>query len=202
MPAPNFEYSDYPNLTSDQQKLLLNALQSNDRRSAEVRNASQSPSDDKIFRTISNGQSVGQGVNPHALDKLNSPNSPNGFVSFRRPTFGDSFLPDFTNGREADFDVDLPRGVADSLSSFAHGEYGEKRKSFEDAEEDGGDLKRGESDERTPKKPGRKPVTAEPTTVSMSSLSSLPSLLLTSLRNGKPRIVRPNALSEIARSSI
>lgn len=156
-------------LSEDQQSLLLRALQSNDRQLPvqELRNNGQVSPNDRMFRTSSKDQSFNQSVDPNTLNKSQSASS---FASFQRPTFGDSFLPDFTNGQHTDFDVDLPQDVADTLSGFAHGDFVEKRKSPED-EEDAGEAKRLEGDERTPKKPGRKPVTAEPTTVSSSHLS-------------------------------
>ena len=160
-------YTQFPTLSSDQQQLLLNALQSNDRRipydELLAQQSSSSSGEQPIFKTVSNGQTVNRGIDPTALD-ASAP--PDGFVSFRRPTFGDSFLPDLSNGQSPDFDIDLPKDVTDSLSSFAHGDSREKRKSFDDFDQEGGDAKRGEDGEKQPKKPGRKPVTAEPTTVS------------------------------------
>lgn len=160
-----------PTLSDDQQSLLLRALQSNDRHLPieQLRNNGQSPSINRMFRTSSNGQSTDRSVNPNALNNSSSPNS---FGDFRGPTFGDSFLPDFTNGQQSDFDVDLPQDVSQTLSGFAHGDFGEKRKSPEDDDEDGVEAKRFEGDERISKKPGRKPVAAEPTTVSASTLEN------------------------------
>lgn len=54
---------------------------------------------------------------------------------------------------------DLPGGEED--------EHHEKRKaSLDDEDEEEGSSKRREGDEKSAKKPGRKPLTAEPTTVS------------------------------------
>lgn len=59
----------------------------------------------------------------------------------------------------------LPGAQTDS----SEGDKPDKRKSPEDAEDDDdeeGDAKRREGDDKTAKKPGRKPLTSEPTTVS------------------------------------
>lgn len=56
------------------------------------------------------------------------------------------------------------------------GDIHEKRKSIDGDEGDEGDRKRREGDDKTAKKPGRKPLTSEPT-----SVSQMPSRVLTFL---------------------
>ena len=60
---------------------------------------------------------------------------------------------------------DLPGGDLND-----DGEHHEKRKASTDEDEDEGTSKRREGGEKNPKKPGRKPLTGEPTTVSFISL--------------------------------
>lgn len=167
MPGASYDsYTKYPVLSGDQQKLLLAALQSNERRlpldqlRTQAQRQSQSPSstNNAIFKTVSNGQTINPGINPQSLDRAGAAVSPS---STRRPTFGDSFLPDFSQG--TDFDIDLPQNVTDALSSFANDDHAGKRKSpEEDEEDDKVDGNRRNSDDKAAKKPGRRPAENEP----------------------------------------
>lgn len=78
----------------------------------------------------------------------------------------------------------------------------DKRKSIDGDEDkdDEGDRKRHEGDEKGPKKPGRKPLTSEPTTVSTKRVLIEPALIM--LRNVKLKIVQHSAPFVSARSSI
>lgn len=167
MPGASYDsYTNYPVLSGDQQKLLLAALQSNERRlpldqlRAHAQRQPQSPSssNNTIFKTVSNGQTVNPGVNPQSLDKAGAiANS----SSIGRPTFGDSFLPDFS--QNADFDIDLPQNVTETLSSFANDDHAGKRKTPErDEENEKLEGHRRNSDDNPAKRPGRRPAENEP----------------------------------------
>lgn len=80
-------------------------------------------------------------------------------------------------------------------------EHGDKRKSIGDNDEDEieGGGKRREGEDKTAKKPGRKPLTSEPTTVSI--FTRLPRLTLTCRRNVKLKIELLNEHSGNGRKS-
>ena len=83
------------------------------------------------------------------------------------------------------------------------GDLHDKRKASLDSEDgDEETSKRQEGDGKTPKKPGRKPLTAEPTTVSLGFLIFWPSSDLFSCRSAKPKTEPHNAHSGNAKSVI
>ncbi|KAF1808016.1 PAP1-domain-containing protein [Eremomyces bilateralis CBS 781.70] len=94
--------------------------------------------------------------------------------------FEDSPYLDVIDGTEGSYDFDIPEGgpamfgalpgddspttgLSNSESPQPEGHYSDKRKNSEDAEEPD-EAKRRESDDKVSKKPGRKPLTTEPTT--------------------------------------
>ena len=197
----------FPNLTQKQQELLRSALLSNERnlnmsafRSAEEANIFS----DSLKRT----PSLTQGIDPHVFDQpysdVSSSKSPSSDSWRGPPTFGNSFLPDFSNGQATNFAVDLPQDVLDSLSGTTNN--GEKRKNVDDGSDDDSDEqdpKRRDGDDKGPKKPGRKPLMAEPTTVSKSA-SNLTSPINAHKgpnRNARLKIALLKGLSASARSS-
>ena len=68
-------------------------------------------------------------------------------------------------GLGGDLIGDLPGASASPPET--EGEHGDKRKSPEDGEDEDGGGKRHENEAKTSKKPGRKPLTSEPTSVSV-----------------------------------
>ena len=88
--------------------------------------------------------------------------------------FDDSPYGDFDLD-ESNFDWDgnieligaLPGDSPDDLD-HEDNEPGDKRKNPEDADEEDGGGKRREGEDKTSKKPGRKPLTSEPTSVSFA----------------------------------
>lgn len=151
----------WPVLGPEERKLLLAALNSN--KASGKTTASSPPS--KVPDTTAS-------VNPAALD-ASLPHTSNG-LDFDDPTFPTFAVTD--NSFDVGFD---PDDSLNDLSDFSPPEadgdndFGEKRKSPGD-DEDHGDLKRRDSDEKQVKKPGRKPLTSEPTTVSTLQLALPP----------------------------
>lgn len=140
-------------LTPQQQSLLFAALNSN---------------------RPSNGQS-NNGFNPAPLQYDASPVQGGGASSFQNsPEFEYDY--DFPGADSSAFDVsfddvnhakmigDLPGSKRSLKSDSADGESPEKRSHPDDEESPG--AKRRESEEKVAKKPGRKPLTTEPSSVS------------------------------------
>ena len=71
-----------------------------------------------------------------------------------------------------DLNADLIGGLpgASAAAGDAAGEHGDKRKSPDEGEEEDGGGKRHENEDKISKKPGRKPLTSEPTTVSTTNI--------------------------------
>lgn len=162
----------WPGLAPEQQKLLLAALASNKKRRSES-NANASTNN----TANSNDTVSASSVNPSVFSKANS--DPFAMTSTASSTF------DLGAGDSA-FDVDFSKGFDDFSEPFpnfangeAEGEQGEKRKVSEDDDDDfdeQGDEKRRDSEPKEAKKPGRKLLTSEPTTVSgtASNFCNLP----------------------------
>ena len=167
----------WPRLDPAQQKLLLNALSSNKRK--------QNPSlEDGARSSLANGT-----LNPSNTIKQASPDGldPSTLATGLKADMGGASglssahydNTSFPNIGSPTFDFDLGLGAngmsqPDDYFGFdtqdLDGETGEKRKSPEDDDDetyDLGDAKRRGSDESQAKKPGRKPLTTEPTTVSL-----------------------------------
>jgi AP-1-like transcription factor len=135
-------------LSPDEQDLLVTALNSN-QSSAKAGNNQQQSSNNDLTYTPQTLTNPGSG----ALDL--SDDSP--YLDFDPDgDFDDSF--GYENGRMIGDLPDLPSG-----------DLHDKRKSIDDDDnEDEGDRKRREGEDKTAKKPGRKPLTSEPTSVSRS----------------------------------
>ncbi|TKX24834.1 transcription factor-like protein 11 [Elsinoe australis] len=122
-------------LTSSQQNLLRAAL---------VSNQSNTKSDEM----------AAQLQNPYATaQSLQGPEVLNNF------DFDNSEFSNYLDG-DSGFDFDNSELVGDDDVKEIH----DKRKMSEDEDDDNGDAKRGEGEDKQPKKPGRKPLTSEPTT--------------------------------------
>jgi AP-1-like transcription factor len=150
-------------LTQNQQGLLLAALSSNQ----------------------ADQQKNGQLLNPQDLDFSMDTMDPSLFLSnqvdpslgtFDMTSLDDQQFLDYLDSNRAsvDYDLDQADGFVDDSAdpvSFdgGDGDLHDKRKSMEDDDEDEDELepKRREGEEKTAKKPGRKPLTSEPTTVSI-----------------------------------
>lgn len=90
--------------------------------------------------------------------------------SFNSPLEGldDSPYVDFLDGPDSTFNFDLPDEEGEMIGDLPGAdELHDKRKSPEDNADDSHDGKRREGEDKTTaKKPGRKPLTSEPTSVS------------------------------------
>jgi AP-1-like transcription factor len=133
-------------LSPDEQDLLVTALNSNNAGAKSGNNQQRSNTNDLTYtpQTMTN---PGSG----ALDL--SDDSP--YLDFDPDgDFDDSF--GYESGR-----------MIGDLPELSSGDLHDKRKSIDgDDNEDEGDRKRREGDDKTAKKPGRKPLTSEPTSVS------------------------------------
>lgn len=149
-------------LSPNQQDLLLAALNSQ----AGSKQSQQQPAE-STTRT--------------SMEKTDEKPDMNGSAMFQSPqedldNFNVEYTPDldYLDGEGYDFDnADLG---GEMIGSLPGRDANEKRKSREDsAAPEGGDAKRQETEdgEKAPKKPGRKPLTSEPTTVSTSHCSQL-----------------------------
>lgn len=155
-------------LTPDQEDLLRTALSSNN------------PKNQSSPRISQGGAS--SAARPHSAPKQPQntsdymANGPNMFASPLQETPGSGQLGGFDESPFLDYELD--DGVdwdnsGDQLfadlpgaESYGDGEHHDKRKaSTDDEDEEEGTSKRREGDDKTAKKPGRKPMTGEPTTV-------------------------------------
>lgn len=155
-------------LSADQQDLLMAALNSN-----------QSPN----LKSGSNTTKTTPQAPSFTPNMSSAPDS--GHLDFSDDSPYLDFDPD------GDFDDSFNYDSSSRMIGDIPGELHDKRKSIgaDDDEDEEGGGKRREGEDRTAKKPGRKPLTSEPTTVSRSdSLASKSNLD----RNAKPRTVLPN----------
>lgn len=154
-------------LDPNQQDLLLAALASNN----------QNPSDmlaglDASAGTAASRQGAAQAFNGFDLDPSAFFTSPQQDINAAFSTKGveESPFVDYLDGENFDFDnaddAGLMIGALPGDSPARGDETAEKRKSPDDDTEDpDGGGKRREGEDKQAKKPGRKPLTSEPTTV-------------------------------------
>jgi AP-1-like factor len=176
MANSNGQFNGAYNLSPNQQGLLLAALNSNNRGRKD--NSSPAAQQDPVQPPSDSTQSMSQ-FSFDAMDPTffmnDQSNLPVGNFDTPLGTLDESPYMDLLDGNDPDFDFDLPDGqmigaLPDSEDYEGNGELHDKRKSPEDDEEDnenGG--KRREGEDKTAKKPGRKPLTSEPTSVSTIS---------------------------------
>jgi AP-1-like factor len=139
-------------LTPQQQNLLFAALNSNRPSDAQPTN----------------------GFNMSTLQFDGSPMQPDGLSSFQNSpdldydydfAGADSSFDYYDDAGQAKMIGDLPGSKRALKSESGDAESPEKRSHPEDEEEEGPGAKRRESEEKLAKKPGRKPLTTEPTSV-------------------------------------
>jgi len=170
--------TQYNFLSLNQQDLLLAALSSNGAA------AKQSPFQ-SAKGSMSNGQQQITGTPLSNVDSslYASPHQGNSLTDFEAFNVDDSpymdgFLDaegtfDFdVNGQEGQMFGDLPGTT--STPELNGEDVGDKRKSFDDDDDDDfeGGGKRQEGEDKQAKKPGRKPLTSEPTTVCTKQIHS------------------------------
>lgn len=167
-------------LTPVQEDLLRTALSSNNPNKSSPQNSHNKASSAKPL----NGD-------PKQLPSSNDymTNGPNMFTSPVQETPGSGQLGSFDESPFLDYELDdgnfdwdnsgdLLFGDLPGTDSYGNGEHHDKRKaSVDDDDEEEGTSKRREGDDKTAKKPGRKPMIGEPTTVWSSELSRLSPLL-------------------------
>ena len=146
-------------LSPQQQQVLLQALASGDQNKETPR------------RPISTGAFS---MSPTSLEA--SPQQQHLFTDIPGTSFLDGYDVDFGADTSFDFDVsNISNTVADDGNASATSDTPEnenpEKRAREDEEEgsvspSGNDAKRRENGEKVPKKPGRKPLTSEPTSVS------------------------------------
>lgn len=183
-------------LSPDQEDALLTALSSN--------TPTDKSGNQDVQAKIEPRESLSHGHSP----QLQAPGS--GHFDF-----GTDQSPFLDFGLDVDFDADDADNLIGDLPGMPSRrdvESRDKRKSMDEKDEDDeGGRKRRESEGA--KKPGRKPLTAEPTSVGSLSIpnfaySSLHAVSGTHIkqycyvyRNGRPKTVLPSVLSENARRS-
>jgi hypothetical protein len=160
-------------LDATQQDLLLAALASNN----------QNPND--LFSTgLGHNRAPSNSQFPYSTDHVDptfftSPQQSTPANAFNNVGMDESPFVDYLDGDNFDFDNaddDLMIGAlpGDSPSGKNGEESSEKRKSpDDDDDEDEGGGKRREGEDKQAKKPGRKPLTSEPTTVGLSTRCTL-----------------------------
>lgn len=170
MPSSTPDYSRIPQLSNEQKSLLLAALSSNQRNPTNATSSSFTKKLDGTYPSGING-SMTNSLKDSGLYNSPSRDTPTSEKNTGLVTFGDTFFPDY-NDRKTSFDIDFSLKedeFHDEYQTFGNdeNESGEKRKNPDDDESDEEfDGKRRESDDKIAKKPGRKLITAEPTTVS------------------------------------
>ena len=169
----NSQFNPQPYLSANQQDLLLAALSSNNVNGKGTppnlgrasRQSTGTPQQPQMNQPVMNN--IGNGFYASPQQSLTDMNGLNGFE------VDDSPFLDMLDG-DGSFDFDGLNGNEDLMIGSLPGENGgspdeghDKRKSpgDDDAETEGG-AKRQEGEDKTAKKPGRKPLTSEPTTVS------------------------------------
>jgi hypothetical protein len=190
MAAPFNPQIDPTSLSRNQQDLLLAALATNVHPEGEFKPPSRASFDFSAAQTTS-PMFASNTFNP-AFDDVD-------FASMDDQQFMD-FM-----GRNGgtDFDAIAPEDTLheqDSPTSpvLNDGELHDKRKSTEDDDDEENTPKRRESEEKSSKKPGRKPLTSEPTSVSRQPLLAITT---NSTRSGRPRIALLNVHSARERKS-
>ena len=154
-------------LSPDQEELLRKALSSNTNKS--------SPQVPRNGTSGATRSSSDPNKSQQSTDYM--ANGSDMFTSPVQETPGSGHLSNFDDSPFLDFDLDDGNfdwdnsgdqlfGDLPGAESYVDGEHHDKRKaSIEDEDEEEGTSKRREADDKTAKKPGRKPMTGEPTTV-------------------------------------
>lgn len=204
-----------PYLSTTQQDLLLAALASNNYNKSDAVSHSNA-----IKRSDSDSNLDGQFVPPTYVDgglfdtTSKSIQQPADFGNFdfddTSPYIdyldGDTTLNFSSNDLGGEDMFGSVPGPRTESSESDKGDKPDKRKSPDEAadEDEDGDPKRREGDDKTAKKPGRKPLTSEPTTVRRPPCTTSPWISLTDCctRNARLRTVPLSAPSVSARRDI
>ena len=193
-------------LNPEEQDLLINALNSN-MPPLSTTNGTPAVRSSSMFG-MSNLADSGLQHSPSAdSPRYQEPNPQTPMsAGLHNPDFDDSPYLDneldetrFNWDLNADLIGDLP-GASEADLAAGEEEHGDKRKSPEDGDDEDGGGKRHENEDKTAKKPGRKPLTSEPTTVRSPSFPRKAKLIAME-RSARHRIALRNARSVSARRS-
>ena len=163
-------YSPNLRLTESEQALLRTALSSNSPRTLIAPSFSQKSASGNAGAQMASGTPT-QRSRDTMTNNSNIHTSPDQEGPASGLDADTSPLLDF-DLEDGNFDRDLNGDLFDDLPGLPSGdssEHHDKRKKYreENDDEEEGSGKRRESDEKTGRKPGRKPLTGEPTTVSL-----------------------------------
>lgn len=204
----NLPFASDLSLSSDQRDLLLAALSSNTLKTGT--HAASQPT--RTPRTIKRSDSDQQNDYSQMINLTDSAELLDGRTGlFDSPNLFEGPFDDLLDV-DGDFEFDVPEfdtagnrreaATENEMDGYLH----DKRKSTGDGTDTGDaehDDKRREGDDKSAKRPGRKPITAEPTTVSFLTLSLLPVVADSLLnRSEKPKTVPLSGPSENARRGI
>ena len=178
----NATYNPELYLSPDQQNLLLAALSSNKpnalKRSSMSLGRAQAPNSNGThsqndLQPQSEGHSTDMAINAAYVSPVQQ--TP-GYTEFSSVGLDDSPFLDF-DLEDGSFDWDnggdqLIGNVPGTSSNSDELELHDKRKNLDDDNDEEGGGKRREGDDKLSKKPGRKPLTSEPTTVSSVTVNS------------------------------
>jgi AP-1-like factor len=160
MAGTNNQFNQIQSLSSNQQDLLLAALSSN--------NPNSKKSPPSATQSSNNQFSSFNDMDPAIFSMNGQSGMPLGSFDSPLGTIDDSPYVDFLDGTDPNFNFDFSAEDGQMIGDLPGAdELHDKRKSPEDSnEENTHDDKRREGEEKTAaKKPGRKPLTSEPTSV-------------------------------------
>lgn len=191
-------------LTPDQEDLLRTALSSNNPKKSSPQISHNGTSSNKRLNSDSK---------PLKYNNDHMANGPNTFTSPVPEMPGSGHLGSFDESPFLDYELDDGNydwdnsgdqlfGDLPGTELYGDGENHDKRKaSIEDEDEEEGTSKRREGDDKTAKKPGRKPLTGEPTTVwSIQAVWDTTSTNILPRRNARRKTERLKELSVSAKS--
>lgn len=155
-------------LSPEQQNLLMAALNSNNPSKKQIDNKKEAPNRSRTHSSSNNTTpSQSNGFDPSSSSYFESPllqDAPgSGHLGF-----GSDESPFLDFDPEAEFDIQGTDQLIGDLPDFDEHELGDKRKSFDGNDQDlsnGKKRRESEDKDKSAKKPGRKPLTSEPTTV-------------------------------------
>ncbi len=182
MATPSFsDSSSNPDLylSPDQQDLLRAALSSNKPKQSNKSKPYSSPNSDPIFDTVHSHISPRQGIMMSNSIYASPLQQGPAFSEFDGVGLNESPFLDYDLDGELDGSFDFDDSNGDQMigalperssSGDNEGDIHDKRKSIDGEGDDEGGGKRREGDDKVSKKPGRKPLTSEPTSVSLNPI--------------------------------
>ena len=192
-------------LSPEQQNLLMAALNSNNAGQKQTENKKDTQNRSRTQSSSNHTTpSNSNGFDPASSSYFESPLLQDAPGSGQLG-FGTDESPFLDFDPDVDFDFQGTDQLIGDLPEFDNHESGDKRKSFgDDGDDTSNGKKRRESEDKdkSAKKPGRKPLTSEPTTVCIPLIFYKFRTAADSYRNGKLRIGLHNVPSVSARRNI